>query len=407
MGKVENKLLEIQPNSQQREELIIVINYLLKYAYDENHLVKTIDIVEYAKKEYNVEIRRDRIPQILIHLYQLSHDKSYQLPFVVEYKKLKSTMKFYVSKRKYEDKEIIDIISAIRNAETKSKRSVTTLIDKILNNNVPEDLKAEYLNKLKNRVKKPLETFVSSEYDDAINQLEELSDKKSIIVFNIASTSDLGYARAIKNKNSDNSFIEYKGVIYRIISSGSSTKLIVYLYEEENVIVIPIYNFRYIREVPSKKNHNFNYLVKKNKESISIDEWIVKFFSGQSGSLYKFEIRYSLKDKATANKIERSFKKYYSSLKYEIFTKVDTTNNEEYKHIKFSSNIESFNNWYLTYFNLQHVDVLSPKSVNDSLLSFASLLINKINTLGEKHSLDVSVKIRDEYLKNMDKVFSK
>ena len=76
-----DRLLELQPSSQQREEFLVVVDYLLKFAYDEKHAVQSTKIVTYAKEQYNLYFRRDRVTQILIHLYQLSNNKQYNLPF--------------------------------------------------------------------------------------------------------------------------------------------------------------------------------------------------------------------------------------------------------------------------------------------------------------------------------------
>ena len=57
-----------QPNSTPRMEMLIVIDFLQKEAYDEYHAAKQKDIIDYAKKYYGIDIRRDRIAQILAHL---------------------------------------------------------------------------------------------------------------------------------------------------------------------------------------------------------------------------------------------------------------------------------------------------------------------------------------------------
>ena len=63
---------EIQPNSDKRNEFLIVLDYLLHFTSDENHATSQKKIIDYAKNEYGIDIRRDRIPQILLPLYQLT-----------------------------------------------------------------------------------------------------------------------------------------------------------------------------------------------------------------------------------------------------------------------------------------------------------------------------------------------
>ena len=67
----ESILSRRQPNSEAREEFLIVLEYLLTEAYDEKHATTQSKIIDFALKKYNVIIRRDRVNQILIHLYQL------------------------------------------------------------------------------------------------------------------------------------------------------------------------------------------------------------------------------------------------------------------------------------------------------------------------------------------------
>ena len=64
-------ILETQPNSDKRNEFLIVLDFLLNKTFDEKHATSQTAIIKYAKDRFGVEMRRDRISQILLHLSQL------------------------------------------------------------------------------------------------------------------------------------------------------------------------------------------------------------------------------------------------------------------------------------------------------------------------------------------------
>ena len=117
---------DVQPNSDKRNEFLVVLDYLLTRTSDEKHATSQADIIKYAKNEYDLDIRRDRIPQILLHLSQLTDKYPEKFPFKLKTVKPKSAeynsdgawRKYYISERAFSDKEILKIVSAIQSYKT-------------------------------------------------------------------------------------------------------------------------------------------------------------------------------------------------------------------------------------------------------------------------------------------------
>ena len=123
---------ERQPLSEPRNELFIVLEYLKEYAYDEQHAAKQTDIVEYARDKYKVEIRRDRISQILTHLAQLTEEKKGFFPMKVGVKRLNKINRFYLKEGMLTDQELIDLVSSVRSDRGKTRGEAQQMEDRCL-----------------------------------------------------------------------------------------------------------------------------------------------------------------------------------------------------------------------------------------------------------------------------------
>ena len=68
-----NKYLLSQniPNSIPRNEFLVVLEYLYNVADSKDNAATQQKIIEYALSNYDIEIRRDRIAQILLHIEYL------------------------------------------------------------------------------------------------------------------------------------------------------------------------------------------------------------------------------------------------------------------------------------------------------------------------------------------------
>ena len=135
-----------------RMEVIIVLDYLLSQT-NEKHPAKQIDIINYGIEKYGIEIRRQRIPDILWDLKDFVDEHKEQLPFEIKEVSTGEKFKFYTNFTLFNQDEINIIISAIRNYKYAVPSEYKKLISKFLSFVTNKYDKVEYLKKLKEDIK--------------------------------------------------------------------------------------------------------------------------------------------------------------------------------------------------------------------------------------------------------------
>lgn len=123
----------IIPNSVPRIEFLIVCEYLFQIADSEENATSQKKIISYAMEKYNIEIRRDRIPQILNHLDYLFNKYPEKFPFKLCKITSSKRSKYYISEKIFTDDEIVKIISSLESNPFVSKDSQEVITKKIIN----------------------------------------------------------------------------------------------------------------------------------------------------------------------------------------------------------------------------------------------------------------------------------
>ena len=369
-------LTEIQPCSTTREELFIVLEYLKEYAYDEKHLSKQADIVRFAKEKYNYDFRRDRIPQILIHLTQLEK----RLPFKVKAKKINKNYRFFLEKSYLTDNEIIDIIEALHNDQNKSLPKIKRLENSLLNS---------FVGKEKQKVIKDKTSKIISRgkhLDDVEQQkielLKDAAYKKLFITFKLK-TTDFEISndkRAVLNEIKMGHLLD--GYVYAFLSFDKGPHVAVYSMSLKLVIVTSIENIDLVSEPANigqwRKNVKFDI---NNTKFKSAGEWIENHYKGKT--LENYEVVIAIKS-GIENQIKKSFETYFAtkmvpdtssrlSVKSIDGTVKTIRKRDEFIYVKFTTNLPSVQNWFLSdkkiMFNVVIVEPnLFPIEVFDAIL---------------------------------------
>ena len=369
-------LTEIQPSSTTREELFIVLEYLKEYAYDEKHLSKQADIVRFAKEKYNYDFRRDRIPQILIHLTQLEK----RLPFKVKAKKINKNYRFFLEKSYLTDNEIIDIIEALHNDQNKSLPKIKRLENSLLNS---------FVGKEKQKVIKDKTSKIISRgkhLDDAEQQkielLKDAAYKKLFITFKLK-TTDFEISndkRAVLNEIKMGHLLD--GYVYAFLSFDKGPHVAVYSMSLKLVIVTSIENIDLVSEPANigqwRKNVKFDI---NNNKFKSAGEWIENHYKGKT--LENYEVVIAIKS-GIENQIKKSFETYFATKMVPdtssrlTVKSIDGTvktirKRDEFIYVKFTTNLPSVQNWFLSdkkiMFNVVIVEPnLFPIEVFDAIL---------------------------------------
>ena len=386
-----------QPNSETREEFLIVLEYLLNEAYDVEHATTQSKIVQYALEKYNVIIRRDRVNQILIHLVQLVEKYPDKIPFKLRVKKINKIYKFYVDERMFTDQEILEMASSIINDNKKTGAKSKALVDKLLNVAANEHKKAKLVKNI-NRVNRRRSRLANS----SIVRLEILEDamlnKKRIWVrFN--SYYDVNFSSHKKSQRDRHlNGEDLTGFVYHIMEIDDEPLVILYFDGEKNAAIVKSENIILTREPLDigewANDINFEF---KDRNYTNIDSWIDDHYKGRDGLIRQITIKTAIVNEIQFKKFKRNFEEYWK-IPMEYITKqreviqtrfdendklIEETITVDDAYITFESNLPSFRHWYMNYEIFSKVVIIEPASLNDRFMSvLAERLMNRITKYG-------------------------
>lgn len=370
------------PSSCAREEFLIVLEYLFKFAYDEAHASSQSKIIKYALNEYGVQIRRDRISQILIHLSQLYDLSPERFPFKLHIKQLNCIDKYYVTDWLLTDNEVIDIINSIRNDKTKSRERIELLENKLLSMIGGFEKQKE----IKNRVNKTITKAVHlSKHENAIlNTLRNASEKKLFVKFKLPFPYPYEVSNCFWEIGKElSSGKELTGYVHSIFNFESGSNVVFYLLNYKAALVVPV-SMVDLTEKPINlkewsKGVDFTINCGRIK---TVDEWLKKHYSGKTGDIYIFILAIR---KESIDRVIPSLEHYFDTrLTYKIGaldlsswkgkSKFNISDRFAYTHL--TCNKSSFFNWYLKDMNnIYDVVILVPNSVKEFILNHLSKTI--------------------------------
>ena len=421
--KYSSRFNETQPNSTPREELLIVIEYLNNYAYDEKHASSQADILRYAKEKYNVEIRRDRIGQILIHLEQLAKKSPQLLPFTLKTVELNAIKKYYVPQRVLPEDDIVNILGAIKSSPTLSPRQAKRLYDKFLNSAINKSFHEEVNSKV--QIKGYKEKFVRDDLLEAKEKFEDYALKQTRIVFKLSHlpkpiefTSSIPYKEMKKLLEPDN-----YGFVAKVYTIGNATYAVIYWDKYRVAFITEFENIEITDEYDLSQWHSekIKYTL-DNCTYPTINDWLDAHFKGQDGFIRKYKLKVTTNDKAFFNRFKREFETYWDKpLTYKIVERVipfhfrDVNGNDSvidqiaYDAVfEIEANTSSFENWYINNGNFDEVVILEPAHLNDHLLSEKIIRYAKrLTKYGTQYNYHVEREMKPEYKEYRDKMMKR
>ena len=414
---------EVQPNSDKRNEFLIVLDYLIHHTGDEKHATTQSEIVKYANKEYGVTIRRDRIPQILLHLAQLSEKYPDKLPF-----KLKTVMpksanddndgarrKYYVSERAFTEKEILKIISAIQSDSTISASATKSLVDKFLKETACDSKVDSIKQKLEKKQRKT--SKFTDRGMDYLEMLEELAINNERVWFSVKDTDDVDFDKTsfelrqnFRRKN------EHYGHIYAVKEVNNKFIVIVYLSEFKRAMITPITNIvinSHLDLNDLNKSSHVDFALDDSKYA-SIDEWVEKHYKGQDGRLIEFVFKFTLDEslQKETEYITKTFEKQWKKkMEYTIkdreverayFDEEGNRQTETFTvqdaYVTIETTRESFRHWYQDFKIVSNVVIIKPAFLNDMWLApLLSRLSRRITKYGSSYDYSLTRKEKPEY----------
>ena len=215
------------PNSIPRNEFLIVLEYLYNVADSKDNAATQQKIIEYALSNYDIEIRRDRIAQILLHIEYLVNRYPDKFPFKINKITTQKGNRYYIEEKFFSEEELVDIISSLKNNPLLNEESEKALTKKLLS----AFSSSSNIESIKKKVIKHhiYVDKVSKVESKLLEKLIDASVNKKRIWFTL------------------NDGIEYTGFIPRI-NYPNAGDLVIYIDKEENVIETNISKIRLTKE---------------------------------------------------------------------------------------------------------------------------------------------------------------
>ena len=414
---------ESQPNSDKRNEFLIVLDYLFHHT-NEKHATSQAEIVKYAKSEYNVEMRRDRIPHILLHLSQLVEKYPDKFPFKLKTVLPKSASdeekaarrKYYVSERAFSDSEILKIASAIQSDKTISNTATTKLIDKFFQETASEDKIASLKKKLEKKQRKT--SKFTDRGMDYLEKVEEMAVNNERVWFTIKDYGEVDFDRPrftmVRNMKD---IEEHVGYIYAVKEVNNKFVLIIYLSDYKHAMITPTTNIVITRHMDLNDISEPIDFTLDNSKYASIDEWVEKHYKGQDGVPVPFTFKFTLENlKPTELEyIEHAYRNHWKmAMEYttkERDAEVYITNEKGEQvvidtkkvhdaYVTIKTTRESFVHWYRDFKIWTNVVVVSPSFFNDHFFGrIVNLLTRRLSKYGSRYDYEISRKPKPDYLK--------
>lgn len=205
-----------------KNELFIILDYLFNET-DEKHLSRTNHIIDYAKKNYGVDIAKSRVGECIKYLKELSEKYPDRVPFAIEDTKELKSKKYYVKNRKLSNEDIYYICASIRDDKYTSASEKDRLTKAVL------DLTTNHLNRFEIRIaldkKMKNVSSYSEEVTKRIHILDPLIRTAFIINFDTVSNNALYF----KNEKFCESelLIHHRGYVFDVTDYNGAPVLII------------------------------------------------------------------------------------------------------------------------------------------------------------------------------------
>ena len=412
----QDRFSEIQPNSGTREELLIVLEYLQNNAYDKKHATSQADILKYAEEKYHMNIRRDRIGQILIHLEQISKRNDLTLPFELKVVELNKIKRYYVGERSFAEDDVVKIISALERDKSLSPAESKRIATKLLDNFVSKPKQETVIEKSKKRYKGSKK--INSNLFSIGEEFMAACYSQDTLAFTVVKANEVEIS-CEKKDNKIKAFLKSMettrtiGFAYSYYELANTTVAVIYFDDIKQAIATPLYNLRIEEHHPRWNDKPISFAL-NNSNYTNIDSWLKDHFSGQDGEKHKFVLKITTNDRPGFHFLEfcEKYKKYWEQLpKFEYKDRVveltnKTKDGEIIKekviakdaYFSVEANMKSFLKWYDELGNFDNVVIVEPKELNDLVLSEKiARYCRRINKYGAFYNFSYSKERKPEF----------
>lgn len=368
-----------------RNELLIVLDYLHKYT-DQNHYATQAGVIKYAMKKFGINIRRDRVGDILKYLYETNQKYPDDFPFTIEEKTLNQQSRFYLGKRYLSSLQLQSICQSIVNDKYTSNEISHFLIDRLIKQNA-SDHQAPLIKAALNQQKLNI-AKIDKETNLTIKRLEKAILDKSLVELSIKDQWSLIYDKNIRvNRVDERNHIrvyiyaikEYLGRLYAIAGDGVNDAL----------VRIPLDECRFIKAIPMEEDAPSIHDLLHHFEHATLDDYLNEVVIPSGGRV--IEIIFTLGDRddqATLDRVKASFRNHFKIdlpyervvEKYQMAPYIKGTHPPQFDHTnlkpfnlifviaKVKMDSESFLKWLIDPYLLSIIKIKEPLTLRQDLI---------------------------------------
>ena len=355
-----------------RMEVIIVLDYLLSQT-NEKHPAKQIDIINYGIEKYGIEIRRQRIPDILWDLKDFVDEHKEQLPFEIKEVSTGEKFKFYTNFTLFNKEEINTIIFAISNYKYAVPSEYKKIISKFLSFVTNKYDKVEYLKKLKEDIK-----YVENENRDNIKRLKLVKQaikNKSLLelefydVSSIKSNSNFIFAGTLMYRR-------VKCYVYKVLSYNNQEYVVGYDFIHKHWFSVPLDKINICSSMEMGDFiKDYNELLTPPEGYKTIDDYLRK--NVLPCDIETIEICFKFSS-YSHRYVRLSFTKFFKSAFECSRVKNETKKGMHYEYKGFFQK-QLFIDWILSDDSLlNHINISSPTTLINELINMYQTKVNKL-----------------------------
>jgi hypothetical protein len=373
-----------------RDELLIVFDYLINYT-DEKHLTTQKKIIDYAKKNYQVDIRRQRIGPILEYLKDIISKHPEKFPFVLKECSTGQRNKYYVDQRIFSDEEIIQIIRAIYNDRYTTKEDSDDFVQRFLKITANKYQRKE-ITELVAQEKKGKYKYTRRVLNN-LKILEEAIKTRGIVEFSLPSKKTY----VLSADEWDDSTINKKAYAYKIIDFNHNPYVIMVDFDSKKLITYSVTEMKNLKTISMYDNPNDALDINArfaDDNYENIERYLQDAYLPAEGGIItpiSFRFRHSEYNFITINE---SYKEYFNKEmiyenKKQYYKKTDGTivNENEYNakddicityiHVSLKANSRVFIKWATRYDVASIIEVTGSHIVVQQLIYHYSRVFHK------------------------------
>ena len=390
-----------------RLEMLIALDYLLNNCTSDKKTSKTIELVEYADKNYKTFIDRRRANGIFDDLVSISKDYPQLLPFIV--KKVPNKPRYYIEKRLLDEKDAVKVANAIQNDKTLPDNASKTLLDKFLNVIFTDEQRKKTTKRIKKRLK-GVNPSISNQESQLLDFLEDI--KVRVCRFHFA------LADSVRRDNASGHFPRNNnlaGYVYEVINVGDDiTRVCLYLDEYKVAVVVRLEEItidKTFEPVPRINKNTLKYEL--NGRVTDINVWLDNYLSGQNGFVENIEFKFYA---GHLNDVKKAYKKFFHrEMIYNIQEREETLPSLDSEHPEnkrtitvedayssVNTTLRAFKKWYMENGLFEYMVIISPAGLNDGLIGrLMERFARRLTKYGEKYDVEITKTPKPEYLERI------